>query len=664
MQQLPEHGRPAARRLPLLVSALSLSFAATAWGPYDAWATDSPEPTLEEVVVTATRTPHTPDEVPVETVVVSRQDIEHSTAENVVDLLGTIPGISTSVHDDIFGTYTWRATMRGLNFNDGYALILVDGQRVLGAGQSGGMGEYGIGLNQIPLDMIERIEVVKGPGSALYGSDAVAGVINIITRTVPRQPSAWAGATYGWYWIQDRIRDGVIEQPSDHGHSRTQSQAHIAFGDHPLDRVGYLFQYGYESAEDTGADPIRSDRHSVMTKVDLEAGDRLDISLKGEASRYEKEDNREENSYRISASSEYHPADNRFFSLSGYRYDWDFVHGYPGFSYGYKHGTITFNQAGIQHTWYLNGTHTLVTGGEMEGQNIDYVIENSDGSIITVEEDIVTASLYGQDEIQITDDLVVVAGLRWDDHSTFGNRFNPKLSVMYTLSDATTIRASAGQAFKSPTIRQLYYGAPYRHGSYYAISNPDLAPETALGYSATLEHRFPSRDLTTSLGLFRNEVDDMVIREDTNTLYNGLPLLEYRNVEEAITQGVELSFNLEAGNFSLKGGYTYTDTENRDTDRELTYVPDHSLSLMPAYRWQPWQLDLSMTITYTGRQYTDLANTARIDPHTVVDMKVIHHLGQRTRLSLELDNILDSDHGDKSNYRTGRSFLIRIDTSF
>ncbi|RWX48678.1 TonB-dependent Receptor Plug Domain, partial [Candidatus Electrothrix communis] len=84
------------------------------------------------MVVTATRTPHTLKDVPVETVVINRQNIEQSNAQNAMDILKTVPGITSAMHDDVFGTYTWRANMRGLNFNDGYGPILIDGQRVMG----------------------------------------------------------------------------------------------------------------------------------------------------------------------------------------------------------------------------------------------------------------------------------------------------------------------------------------------------------------------------------------------------------------------------------------------------------------------------------------------------------------------------------------------------
>ena len=134
---------------------------------------------LADIVVTGTKTPHTLQDVPVQTMVISAEEIEKKNSQNIMDLLRDIPGIHMANHNDVFGTYTWMARMRGMDFNSGYALILVDGQRAMGCGQSGGMGEYGVGLNQVPVELVERIEVVKGPGSALYGSDAVTGVVNI-----------------------------------------------------------------------------------------------------------------------------------------------------------------------------------------------------------------------------------------------------------------------------------------------------------------------------------------------------------------------------------------------------------------------------------------------------------------------------------------------------
>ena len=631
------------------------------------WADDSEKKAtmLDTIVVTATKTPHSLKEVPVETIVITKEDIMRMNAQNAMNILKNIPGIDASVHEDIFGTYTWRAKLRGLNFNDGYGLILIDGQRVMGCGQSGGMGEYGIGLNQIPVNLIERVEVVKGPGSALYGSDAMAGVINIITKKVPDKATGSAGASYGWYKVKSKKKNGIKTKPSDNGQSRNLSQAYLSYGDKISDRVGYLFSYNYESADDIREDPVESDRHSFMGKLDAKLGDNLDTFLKYELSNYEKTDNREEDTYRVSAGVEFRPAEKHFFSLKGYVYDWDFTHGYPGYSYGYKKGDVGYNQGELQYSWYGTDWNILTLGGEVQTQGIDFSIENADGSIIKVDEDVDISSFYVQDEITLFNNLTIVGGMRYDDHSTFGSEVNPKFSFMYGFSENTTIRGSVGRSFKSPTIRQLYYSAPYRHGAYYCMSNPDLDPEKGIGYSASVEQWLFNKNIMLNLGYFRNDVDDMVIREDTGETYDGLPLRKYKNVEEAWTQGLEFLCKMYLTNeFAATLSYTFTESENKETKKDLPYVPEHNLTFSPAYELQKYGMGASATISCTSKQYTNSDNTDQIDKFTVVDAKIYKHLSDKAMLSFEADNIFNSDKGDDGNFRTERTFVVKLDITF
>ena len=627
---------------------------------------------LKDIVVTGTRTPHALKDVPVETVLINREDIERTNAQNAMDILKNIPGIVSSVHDDVFGTYTWRAKLRGLNFNDGYGLILIDGQRAMGCGQSGGMGEYGTGLNQIPVDMIERIEVVKGPSSALYGSDAMAGVINIITKKTPKKATGSAGVSYGWY----KVKDKGETKPSDDGHSRNISKTYVSYGDKISDSFGYLLHYNYDSAEDTGYDPVKSDRHSFMGKLDGELSESIDLYLKCELSDYEKMDNRQEDSYRIAAGIDFRPTDDDFISFKGYTYTWDFTHGDIGNKYGYKYGDVGYDQAEIQYTRYLSDWNVLTLGGEVQTQGIDYVIHNyakdeegeiKETGIVTVNEDVKTSSLYIQDEITLFEDFTIVAGLRYDDHSTFGSEVNPKLSLMYKLFENTTFRASGGRAFKSPTIRQLYYDVPYLHYGYWNKSNPDLKPETAIGYSASIEQWLFNQQVMFNLGYFRTDVEDMVIMEDTDMTYGpgDDPVKEYKNVEEAWTQGVEFMCRTYFDeDFSVSFSYTYTDSENKETGKELTYTPKHVLSILPAYELEKYGLGTSATVSYIGKQYTNSDNTDEIDAHTVVDAKIYKNLSDKAKLSFEADNIFDSDKGDEGNFRTGRTFTVKLDVSF
>ena len=653
------------KRFLLLICLLGLIFAKPGFVLAEEEEKEAGVTKLEDVVVTATKTPHTLKDVPVETVVITSKDIERTNAQNAMDILKNIPGVQASVHDDVFGTYTWRAKLRGLSFNDGYGLILIDGQRVMGCGQSGGMGEYGVGLNQIPVDLIERIEVVKGPSSALYGSDAMAGVINIITKKTPKKATGRAGVAYGWYKIKEKKKDGTITKPSDDGQSRRLTKTYVSYGDKISDRVGYLLHYNNDSAEDISEDPVKSDRHSFMGKLSADLNESIDLYLKCELSDYEKADNRKEESYRVSAGIDFRPTDDHFFSLKGYTYTWDFTHGYPGFSYGYKHGDVGYDQGEVQYTWYSSEWNALTLGGEVQTQGIDYTIENADGSIVNVNKNVDTSSLYVQDEITLFNAFTIVGGLRYDDHSTFGSKVNPKLSLMYKFSEDTTCRASVGKAFKSPTIRQLYYDTPYKHGTYYCQSNPDLNPEKAVGYSASIEQWLFDGRIMANLGYFRNDVKNMVIREDTGTTYNSLPLKEYKNVEEAWTQGLEFMCKTYlTEEFFASLSYTYTESENKETNKDLTYVPEHSLTFTPAYELKEYGLGTSATISYIGKQYTNSGNTAQIDGHTLVDAKIYKDLSGKAKLSFEADNVFDSDKGDEGNFRTGRTFTVKLDISF
>lgn len=617
---------------------------------------------LDQIVVTGTKTEHSLKDVPVTTLLVTREDIEALNAQNAMDILGTLPGIHTANHEDVFGTYTWNARMNGLSLNDGYALILIDGQRVMGCGASGGMGEYGIGVNQIPVSMIDRIEVVRGPGSALYGSDAMAGVINIITRKVPSAPSGTAGMAYGRYAVQRENEDGTEDEARG---SRVMSQSYVTYGDKIAEGSGYLLSYSFEGADDIGEEPLGSERHSFMGKVDTALGELTDLSLKYEAGEYEKTDNRDEDTWGLSASADILPSPDHRFSLSAYTYSWQFTHGTPGGEHGYKVGDVGFNHGEAQYTWSLQDKNTLTCGFDMLEQGIDYTILNSDGSLVVVDETVDVTSGYLQDELNIGQALTLVAGARFDDHSTFGSEVNPKFSLMAKPGENTTIRASAGKSFKSPTIRQLYYSTPYRHGGYYNQSNPDLNPEKAMGYSLDLEHWCLDNRVMLHAGVARNDVDDMVISEDTGALYNGLPLRIYRNVDEAYTQSVTVMVRARLSElFRLGLSYTYMDSENKDNGKNLTYTPDHAASLVPALALFENRLSLSTPVSYTGRQYTDTDNTSKIKEYATLDAKVVLAMSSKANLSFEADNVFDSAEGREGSWQVGRSYMAKIDLTF
>jgi outer membrane receptor for ferrienterochelin and colicins len=625
---------------------------------------ETPVDRLSEVVVTGTRTPHTLKEVPVETVLITRAEIEKSNAQTVTDILKNVPGLNTSGVDDVFGSASSRVRLQGLSFNDGYGLILIDGQRIHGSGQSGAHGEYAVGLNQIPVSMIERIEVVKGPGSVLYGSDAMAGVVNVITRKAPHEMAAGASASYGWYDVKEQVRDGKTTKPSDDGHSRNLADYSMYFGDRPHEKIGYLASYAYEKGQAIGIDPIDSDRHSAMVKTDFTLTDDLGAWLKGEASAFEREgaSPSTEDSYRLAAGTTWKSGDSHRVEVKGYHYIDDFT---ASSSASNRAGQIGFSQAEGQYTLYLGKIQAITVGTEFQRQGIDYRMTNKSAGLTTrtnVVEDVDTWSLFLQDELTFFDVLTVVPGIRYDDHSTYGDSFNPKFAVMYRLLPSTTLRGAVGKAFKSPTIRQLYYDVPYYHSPFWIESNPNLEPEKSVGYSLGVEQWLFQDRVSLSVGAFRNDIEDMVVSETSGRTFNGQELRVYRNVSEAMTQGIDVGLRMLLGeDFTLAVSYTYTDSENKEDGLELTYSPNHTVRLSPSYEYKPLGIGLSSTLSYNSEQYSDTANLFPVDDHVVVDANIYKRLSSKGKLTLQADNIFDSDKGDERNFREGRTFLVRLD---
>ncbi|MDO3377232.1 TonB-dependent receptor plug domain-containing protein [Geoalkalibacter halelectricus] len=642
--------------------------AATLLVPSGALAQQNPV-ALQDLVVTGTRSPHALADVPVETLVITREEIERAPVQNLPQLLRTLPGVSATNLDDTLASDNLRLTVRGLQLNEGYGLILVDGRRVHGG--LGAHGDYGISLNQIPLSMIERIEVVKGASSALYGADAMAGVINIITRRVPQEASASAGVSYGLYSVLPRA--GVKAQDP----IRRTAQVHANLGTPVGDASGLLLHFAHQSdegsdrlAQTTLRDSVLAKWHTALTdtwSVDL-AGDlawsRRD-TVPGQDARYD----RKLDDYRAAAALNYKD-DRHAWTLSGYRFNQDFEQGFEGFQHGFRFGDVGYYQAESVYT-YFGERQWLTVGAEAQRQSLDYVFNNYRGgeleAQVPVKENIDIYSLFVQDEIWLLDErLILVPGVRFEDHSRFGSEINPKFSASLRTGAATTWRASVGRAFKSPTIRQLYYEGLYRHGDNYVESNPNLDPETAINANLSVEQLWWDGNLWGSLGVFRTDVKNMVVRTDTGREFNDLPIESFENVQKARIQGAELAFRAGGPRgFTLRGSAAWTAAENRDTDLDLPYVPDYTAALIPGYVTASGQTGVEATLLAVGRQYRNVANTQRVESHQIVDVRLWRELGPQVSASLDFGNIFESNKGDKEfAWRQGRSVVAGLNARF
>ena len=575
---------------------------------------------LPALVVTATRTPHTLEDVPLETVVIDRKEIESRNSLSVSELLRYVPGFFVRA-ENLPGVSAWRTRLRGFDLNSGYALILVDGQRVRG----GGMGEYGWGLNQIPPSLIEKIEIVKGPGSVLYGSDAVTGVINIITRRIPEKP-----------FLEGLLRGG------SHDTAMFDLTGGSALGKH----AGLLLAIDHEETDRRkyGGPGDHYERDHFFGKLSLKLSDNLDLllSLKGE----DRDRNfADEEKIRIAPRLSYQAGKGQI-DLSGYYYRWDFHHFTPG--YTERKGKMYYRQAEIKISFPL-GPQLFTLGGELREEELDYNL---------AEKTIEVRSFYAQDEVSFNThghEGALVLGTRVDDHSTFGSEWSPRGAIFFKLSESLRLRAQVGKSFKSPTIRQLYYREPFLHHDYWIKSNPHLEAETSWGKSVSLEKLWPRGSLT--LTFFRHDLDDMVVRVETEETIEGYPVRTYENVEEAYSQGVELAALWRPLKIlRLDLSYTYLDTENKDTKKDLPYSPRHTLGIRGSlFLPEGWSLHLGTQ--YVDEAYANTSNTRKIDSYWLTEAKLRKQFS-KIEFFVEVDNLFETNYGEPTRKWTGRTVFV------
>ncbi len=596
---------------------------------------------LNEIVVTGTKTPYHLKDVPVQTEVITAKDIEKTSVQTVSDILRSVPGFF-AVSEDIPGETSWRSSLRGLDFNSGYGLILIDGQRVKG----GGMGEYGVGVNQIPVSMIERIEIIKGPASVLYGSDALIGVVNIITKSCRHK------AVYG-------------TEISGGSQDTRMVSAYAGVREGPIS--GYINAAVNESS--IGAYGLNSSRdeeyhvNRVDSKLSYEVNKHINCNFQmafedEDRSRiYKTQDvirNNWYKKYRVAPTVNLMIDDTSEAVLSGYYLDWSMdamEAGSDSSGFSPTIGNMYYKDIEARYTKRFQNMFQMTAGLEFLQEDLDYSFADK-----TID----TLSGYAQVEIEPVDLLSIVLGMRIDDHSQFGNHFSPKLSLMFKPFVDTIIRGSVGKGFKSPTIRQLYYEKLYQHGDYWYRSNSDLEPEKSLGYSLGIEQMILDRIILEG-AVFRNDIEDKVLQVDTDDEEDGLPVVTFDNVSKAYTQGIEAGIKALIGKgLTTRFSYTFTDTEDEDSGNEITYIPKHNITCNLTYFFAPFGITFSVDAQFVDDMYTNSSNTEKTDTYSLFDAKISKKWHDKYTISIEGNNLSDSDYGQPDREWLGQTYLVKF----
>ena len=536
--------------------------------------------TSEDVVVTATRTPKLLKDVPVITRVIRADEIRKTDATTVKDLLELVmPGIEFTSHGG-----TMNINMQGMGAN--YVLFLIDGERIAGETRDN------IDYDRLNVENIERIEVVKGAASALYGSNAIGGVVNIITK---KATEPWQLNLNGRYGRNNEQRYGgtlgfrtkrfnsLTAATYKHRNSYELKDKAVASQEYPDQNVpaddepGTTKIYGYSD-------------YDINQKFVIRPVDPLTITAAGTYYNHEQFSSQKTHdlyhgySGRLKMNYDINERQN----LEG-AYNFD---EYDKFDYFLKLNEKDKNYVNVQHTVRLqyNNTFrkagTLTVGAEYFGDKLTtYQFKGTDPTHSTE-----TYVGFAQHDVNLVPKLNLVYGARLDYHSTYGAHVSPKVSLMYKL-DPVTLRASYGGGFKSPTLKELYTDWSHQ-GIFQLIGNPDLVPEKSQNVSLSAEYS-KGKFSASVIGYYNN------IRDKISTVWNNAGDTSfYTNIGRAEVWGVDanVSVKLPYG-FGITASYAYVhDYQPVDGLNTSTSRP-HSATIRFEYglKRKNYGLDVNLT---------------------------------------------------------------------
>jgi outer membrane receptor for ferrienterochelin and colicins len=586
------------------------------WGVFAAEDVNQTEGDVGEIkVVTSTKTERTIDEVPVMVEVITREELEAANVQTIQDALNYVTGVKSPSGSGSLGYGEGAVQIRGME--ERHTLILIDGQRFYG-------GHDSVSLQSISVEMVEQIEIVKGPVSSLYGSDAMGGVINIITKKA-------VAKAYGSFGAEGGSRNTQVYEGGA-GFRNDKSSGVFSFTNRRTD--------GVTKATDAYNEKIVNANfgYSFNPQSKLEIGSYYSLFEMDADERHQ-----ERSGLNLKWKRTADELSNWYIRSSLFRY--------KHWTDDLKSDWVTDSYEGeVGYSRLLGAKHLLTIGSQYHLEQID-----DDGK--DYEADQTTTALFVQDEIDLVP-FQIILGTRLDHHELWGTQFNPNLSVAYCLSERAKLRGSIGKAFAAPPLVRLYADG-WKMGPYTVYSNPDLKPEESVGYQVGIDYQFSAKVIAQAT-LFRNEVENLLSSLTDRTSRR----MYWVNVGEALVQGLEVNLKTKFSK-TLSGnlGFVLLDTEDRETGNELTSRAKNSLNLQLDWQANPG-LNLNLSGLYIGERYEDADNTEKLDGYFRLDLSLEQKLNKVYRFFVKVNNILGVDDAVDAYDLDGVEYYLGVKARF
>ncbi|MEE4912274.1 TonB-dependent receptor [Pseudomonas alliivorans] len=598
---------------------------------------------LEDVVVTAAGFEQNLEDAPASMTVITGDELRKRSFRDLTDAVREVEGVTVNG-----GANETDISIRGMPAD--YTLILVDGKRQ-SARESRVNGNSGYEQSFIPpAEAIERIEVVRGPMSSLYGSDAIGGVINIITRKVTPE---WGGSiTY----------DYSARQHSDQGNAR-QTQFFLG-GPLKTDLLGlqvwgrYLDRQADDDIEQTNGFS-KADHRDMTARLSITPTVDHDILLEAGATRLKNGDG-------LSANWATREQENN-------RDHWSISH--QG-RWGWATSDVSLAHEKSSREGKASAAQTDVLGRKPTVENtvLDAkLVMPTERNITTAglqwndttvtdwnqglgdrkdyEFSVVQKALFAENEWSMTDTFALTTGLRMDHHEEYGVHFSPRVYGVWRATDDWTFKGGVARGFKAPEVRAVVPGYSYlRRNTFVMFGNPDLKPETSTNYelSALWSNR---NDLSAGATVFYNDFQDKLSTVTTTERWNGFIVMDRVNVDKAVIKGIELNGRWDISpDVALKGNYTYTDSEQKsgaNAGAPLALTPERKANLRAEWtlndRTQLWA-----ATNYYGKEYGNTVNDEPSPAYTTADLGGSYELTKNVSFNAALYNLTDKRLDDET----------------
>ncbi|MEY0039081.1 TonB-dependent vitamin B12 receptor BtuB [Providencia rettgeri] len=592
----------------------------------------------DQVVVSANRFEQPISSILAPVTVVTREDIDHWQSNTVIDVLRRLPGVDIAQN----GGMGQQSSLFIRGTESRHVLVLIDGVRLNQAGISGSSD-----MSQIPISLVQRIEYIRGARSAVYGSDAVGGVVNIITRrdndgiTLNAGIGSHSYQNYNGSTQQKIGENTTVTAAGAYTHTKGFDLAPKEVSPRQYDKDGFFSKSLWLGVEHQFSSEILAyaRAYGYDNRTSYDVSEYAGVSV----------DTRKLYSRTYETGLKYHQGKYSSSLMGSYGYSKDYNFDPRKGQYSESANLDESKQYNIQ--W---GNSYLLDKGNISA-GIDYQrqsIEPSSYAMINEKQTLNNTGIYLTGQYAIIDSVTAEAAIRSDHHSEFNWHTTWQSGLSWEFHEGYKLVGSYATAYKAPNLTQLYAYSSSAYGT--TLGNPNLKPEESKQWEIGVEGT--TGPLFWQVNAYHNDIDNLIAYK------SGYPTSTYENIGEAEIKGVEWVGEFETGILHHQVTYQYVDPRNKKTDKVLERRAKQQVKYQ--LDWAIDKVDMGLTYQYIGSRYDNdysqfPSRRVKQGGVSLWDLTAAYPITSHLTIRGKIANMFDKDYETAYGYRTaGREYFL------